>query len=81
MPIYEYTCAGCGADFEVVQVGGQQPDACPECGSSETTRLLSPTSSSTGRPGQAFPGKGDHGCCGGNPGDRGCTPGSCCGKG
>jgi len=45
MPIYEYSCAGCGQKFEVLHRGplskrGDQPK-CPACGSDNVTRLLS----------------------------------------
>src|SRR5690606_5532042 len=31
MPLYEYTCGGCGKEFEVL-VRGQEKPACPSCG-------------------------------------------------
>jgi putative FmdB family regulatory protein len=41
MPIYEYRCAKCGADFEEI-VGMNAPaPACPECHSGKTEKLLS----------------------------------------
>lgn len=43
MPIFEYTCAVCGTTFERLtlrpQTVGQIP--CPQCGSGETTKVLS----------------------------------------
>jgi putative FmdB family regulatory protein len=43
MPIYEFECEGCGAQFEeLVAVGGAC--ACPACGSDRTRRLLSEVS-------------------------------------
>ncbi|MDR2160872.1 MAG: zinc ribbon domain-containing protein [Desulfovibrio sp.] len=40
MPIYEYTCAACGTEFEELVLGRAEPD-CPECGSGRITRLMS----------------------------------------
>ena len=30
MPVYEYTCASCGTDFEELVLGSEIP-SCPEC--------------------------------------------------
>ncbi|MEP6571919.1 MAG: zinc ribbon domain-containing protein [Gemmatimonadota bacterium] len=40
MPIYEYRCAGCGADFELL-VRGDTRIACPSCESRKVDRQLS----------------------------------------
>jgi len=40
MPIYEYTCAACGTEFERL-VFGQAAVVCPSCASAEITRRLS----------------------------------------
>lgn len=42
MPLYEYRCDACQAEFEL-QVSFAKADAaeCPECGSQEVTRLVS----------------------------------------
>ncbi len=40
MPIYEYVCAACEHEFELLVRGSETP-ACPECGSEELTRKLS----------------------------------------
>ncbi|KJS33236.1 MAG: FmdB family transcriptional regulator [Desulfatitalea sp. BRH_c12] len=54
---------------------------CPDCGGTDTQKLMSATSSLTGKAGQPLPGPGDTGCCGQHPGHTGCAgPGSCCGK-
>jgi putative FmdB family regulatory protein len=48
MPIYEYTCAACGHDFELLVRHDTEP-ACPECASGEIERRLSlPTVKSSG---------------------------------
>ncbi len=43
MPIYEYRCQSCGAVFARLQSVSAPADSmvCPECGGSETERLLS----------------------------------------
>lgn len=47
MPIYEYSCAGCGQTFahlwRSIQAANDAPaPACPACASPETRRVLSP---------------------------------------
>lgn len=40
MPIYEYSCRGCGHAFEQLILKGDEA-ACPSCGSADLERLLS----------------------------------------
>lgn len=40
MPIFEYTCKGCGHQFETLVRSGDAP-ACPSCASTELERELS----------------------------------------
>ena len=81
MPIYEIICHECGYEGEVLDLSGEEKLVCPECESSHTQRVMSATSSITGKSGQSLPGPGDTGCCGSAPGHSGCAgPGSCCGK-
>lgn len=40
MPLYEYTCRGCGHFFEILVRPGSSP-ACPACRSVELERALS----------------------------------------
>ena len=40
MPIFEYTCKGCGHQFETLVSSGDAP-ACPSCASTELERELS----------------------------------------
>jgi putative FmdB family regulatory protein len=40
MPIYEYRCAGCGREFELLVRSSTIP-ACPECGGRELKKKLS----------------------------------------
>ena len=44
MPIYEFECAQCGCRFEELVASGAGTPACPDCGSIDTERLLSPVS-------------------------------------
>ncbi len=42
MPIYEYRCAACGAEFsEMRKMGDDAPRACPKCASGDTKKILS----------------------------------------
>ena len=79
MPIYEYVCRGCSNLFEELGSDADSP-ACPHCGSLNVRRLLSAPAELTGRERNATPDAQGHGCCGSRPGDKGCVPGSCCGK-
>lgn len=40
MPLYDYHCAACASDFELLVRGGDIP-ACPNCGSTALERLVS----------------------------------------
>ena len=40
MPIYEYTCPGCGHEFEFLLRGDETP-SCPQCGKTELTKNFS----------------------------------------
>lgn len=82
MPIYEVICQACKAQNEILTVSETEAMTCPACGSRDVQKLMSPTSSMTGRTGPSLPGPGDTSCCGSTPGHAGCAgPGSCCGKG
>ena len=81
MPIHDISCSDCGYSGEVILTAASDKLACPECGSPKVAKLMSATSSLTGKTAQNLPGPGDHTCCGGAPGAGGCAgPGSCCGK-
>ena len=82
MPIYDVICDQCGKAGEVLVTGASEGLVCPHCGATSVRKLMSPTSSLTGRAaGQSLPGPGDTACCGSHPGHAGCAgPGSCCGK-
>ncbi|MBI2880597.1 MAG: zinc ribbon domain-containing protein [Candidatus Tectomicrobia bacterium] len=75
MPIYEYTCAGCGAEFEKLTLAtagekGGPEVACPSCGSKRVSKRFSTFGVKTSYVPLAAPagGKdraGGGGCCGG----------------
>jgi putative FmdB family regulatory protein len=81
MPIFEIVCSACGFTGELIVVSQENLLICPECGSKDTHKLISATSSLTGKTTQQFPGAADTGCCGQSPAEASCAgPGSCCGK-
>jgi putative FmdB family regulatory protein len=41
MPIYEYHCNACGADFEKLVFGPNPEVACEQCGSQEINKRMS----------------------------------------
>jgi putative FmdB family regulatory protein len=72
MPIYEYICDDCKAQFEKIVINKQQEIACPKCSSKKATIQLSvfaTTGSGSGSssPSGGFSGGGG-GCCGGGCG-------------
>ena len=40
MPMFEYRCEACGAQFEEIVTGDRKPE-CPECGAPEVEKLFS----------------------------------------
>ncbi|MBI5064067.1 MAG: zinc ribbon domain-containing protein [Desulfatitalea sp.] len=81
MPIFEIACNHCQFKGEVILVTQADGLRCPNCGSLETRKLMSATSSLTGKTPQRLPGPGDTACCGQSPSHAGCAgPGSCCGR-
>lgn len=44
MPIYEFECEECAVRFEELASSTVDAVACPDCGSRQTRRLLSPVS-------------------------------------
>lgn len=69
MPIYEYTCAACGGEFEQLVRGGTRV-SCPTCESAKVDRRMSVTSRPAGSSGgvdysKLGPPKGGSGGCGG----------------
>ena len=68
MPIYEYVCDDCQAQFEKIVINKQQEIACPKCASKKATIQLSVfatagNGSSSSSSGSSSTGGG--GCCGG----------------
>ncbi|MDR1947201.1 MAG: zinc ribbon domain-containing protein [Desulfovibrio sp.] len=75
MPIYEYKCPECAAEFEELVFGDGLP-ACPRCGGTNSERLIS-------RPCLHLPGDAHDGYSASAPssggGCGGCTASSCAG--
>ncbi|HDN80030.1 MAG: zinc ribbon domain-containing protein [Chloroflexi bacterium] len=58
MPLYEYKCNDCGHHFELLRSMSKadEPAQCPYCGSSGTSRLISPFAAvSRGEGGESKP--------------------------
>ncbi len=82
MPIYEIQCQGCGRTSEVLVTDSGAGLVCPECGGTDVVKLMSASSSLSGRAAQSHPGPNERACCGSTPATSGCAgPGSCCGQG
>ena len=66
MPIYEYRCRGCGADFEryVAGVASAAAVACPTCAGNDIMRKLSVFGMKSSGEVMSAP-SGGGGCCGG----------------
>ncbi|WP_027722383.1 FmdB family zinc ribbon protein [Maridesulfovibrio zosterae] len=80
MPIFEYKCLECGTVYEEISSSITKIGECPSCGLTTREKLISSTSSLTGKDTPNVPDKKATGCCGANPHSKGCVPGSCCGK-
>ncbi|MDO5309403.1 MAG: zinc ribbon domain-containing protein [Planctomycetia bacterium] len=68
MPIYEYKCDACGADFEALVRGSEEP-TCPDCNSPSVRKRMSAPSSPhvNGASADTPCGQPRHSCgCGGN---------------
>ena len=77
MPIYEYRCTKCGADFEEI-VGTNDPaPACPACHSAKTEKLLSKACFRSGSCGDSGYGGCETGSARASSGCAGCSGGSC----
>lgn len=81
MPIFEVHCEACQFTGETIVLKSDDLLKCPACGSDRTRKLMSASSSLTGKALQQFPGAGDTACCGQSPAKAACSgPGSCCGR-
>jgi putative FmdB family regulatory protein len=80
MPIHEYKCTACGAVNDLLIGIGRNSDEirCRVCGGADLERIMSASFISV-RDQQARPPSAST-CCGSNPSETGCTPGSCCGS-
>ena len=57
MPMFEYTCRGCGHRFETLVMGSRTP-ACPKCSSADLEKLYSTFGARSGGSGGASPSAG-----------------------
>lgn len=68
MPIYEYVCDDCQAQFEKIVINKQQEISCPKCASKKATIQLSVFATANANGSSAKPSGGSSsggGCCGG----------------
>ncbi|HET7319610.1 MAG TPA: zinc ribbon domain-containing protein [Nitrospirota bacterium] len=72
MPIYEYHCNACGADFEKLVFGSSPVVACEKCGSDKTEKLLSRFGMGRSSNSSSSGSSGSSGC-------SGCSSSSCAG--
>jgi putative FmdB family regulatory protein len=70
MPIYEFSCAKCGHDFEELVFGSADDVTCPECGKADVKRKPSAFAFKSGS--TFVPSSGSSGC-------SGCSSSSCSG--
>lgn len=72
MPIYEYICEDCQAEFEKIVINKQQEITCPKCAGTRNKIQLSVFATANGAGGSSkgpsFSGGGGGGCCGGGCG-------------
>ncbi|MFH1744515.1 MAG: zinc ribbon domain-containing protein [bacterium] len=72
MPLYEFTCRGCGTQFEDLVFSQADVPACPKCGETSVTKDLSVFATSSGAKTPC-----DMGSCD-LPGGRSACPGGSC---
>jgi putative FmdB family regulatory protein len=82
MPIYEYACAQCGHQFELMQrIGEAAPERCEKCGAPQVERQVSQTSfmlKGTGWYATDYAGRKAHGAEAAPPcASGGCATGAC----
>ncbi|MBI9110551.1 FmdB family zinc ribbon protein [Maridesulfovibrio ferrireducens] len=80
MPIFEYICLECGKIYEEISSSDANEGECPSCGKTTREKLISSTSTLTGKEAPVTKPHGGKGCCGSSPSAKGCIPGSCCGR-
>ncbi|MCK9420270.1 MAG: zinc ribbon domain-containing protein [Nitrospirae bacterium] len=73
MPIYEYHCNDCNADFEKLVFGSNPEVACEKCGSKKTEKLMSRFGMGKSSSGPASGASSSSSGCGG------CSSSSCAG--
>lgn len=78
MPIFEYTCKACNAEFEELVFDRDECPPCPKCGSDDTCKLMSAVRSRVGGGASDMGGDSDSGSAPAAPsGCAGCSGGDC----
>lgn len=75
MPMFEYQCDACKAEFEELVFGEPESVPCPKCGSTKTRKLISRCRSKMHGFGPGFPDAPSSGSGGG--GCSSCSGGNC----
>lgn len=70
MPIYEFVCDKCHADFEELVFGGDDDVECPSCGNAKVTKKPSAFAFKTD---SGFTSSHGSSCSGCTPGPGGCS--------
>jgi putative FmdB family regulatory protein len=70
LPIFEYTCADCGEEFEELVFGDDSDVACPKCEAASVSRKVSTFAFKSG---SKFVSSSNAACSGCSPGPSGCT--------
>lgn len=65
MPLFDFVCRACGAQFEFLVRGGEKP-ACPRCQSTDLAKQMSTFAARTGGGGSGGGGSKCAGCKGGS---------------
>jgi putative FmdB family regulatory protein len=74
VPLYEYACPACGANFEKLVRRFGEAVACPGCASTDVEKQLSVFAVATASPSPPFAGCGAAAC---SPEAGGCGAGAC----
>ncbi|MGH9796950.1 MAG: FmdB family zinc ribbon protein [Candidatus Polarisedimenticolia bacterium] len=76
MPLFEYSCRGCGRRFEALVYGAERP-GCPACGGRKLEKLLSTFAVGASAGAAGFDTGGDAGGDGAADADDGASGGGC----
>jgi putative FmdB family regulatory protein len=71
MPIFEFTCAACGKEFEELVRSAEERVECPKCGAAGASRKMSAFAFKSS--GRFVAASGSGSCSGCRPGPSGCS--------